>query len=83
MWSDVVEYKLKQKMTYRSRTSRMPAALSHHDTDSIYWTAFDTFAHGGGATELRPRSVSRQSANINSRNYIDPWDLENYAYIQR
>lgn len=70
-------------MTYRSRSSRMPA-LSHHDTDSIYWTAFDTYAHGRGATgDLRPRSVSRQSASINSRNYIDPWDLENYAYIQR
>lgn len=68
-------------MTYRSRSLCLPT-LAHHD-DSIYWTAFDTYAHGGGAIELRPRSVSRQSTSINSRNYIDPWDLENYAYIQR
>lgn len=74
-------------MTYRSRSSRLPT-LSHHDTDTYVYDTFDTYAHGGGGgggatAEMRPRSVSRQSASINSRNYIDPWDLENYAYIQR
>lgn len=66
-------------MAYRSRGSRLPA-LSKHNAESIYWSAFDDIPH----IINPPRS--RRSSNINStnsRHYIDPWDLENYAYIQR
>lgn len=64
-------------MNYRSRTSRIKS-LAHTNNDSIYWSAIDTFSNVTDPT----RSVSRQSLSA-SRNYIDPWDLENYAYIQR
>lgn len=63
-------------MTYR--TSRRPS-LSHHDADSIYWSAMDSFS----SEPERMRPMSRQSISLNSRHYIDPWDLENYAYLQR
>lgn len=65
-------------MTYRSRTSLMPS-VPMNDGESFYWSAFDSFTNG--MEHARP--MSRQSTSINSRNYIDPWDLENYAYIQR
>lgn len=63
-------------MTYR--TSRR-TSMTHHDPDSIYWSAMDSFS----AENDRMRPISRQSISLNSRNYIDPWDLENYAYLQR
>lgn len=65
-----------RKMTYQSRSSRLKS-LPHHD-DSIYWSAHDTFSNVTDHT----RPISRQSVG-HHRNYIDPWDLENYAYIQR
>lgn len=66
------------KMTYQSRSSRIKS-LARND-DSIYWSAIDTFS--SNVTDVT-RSSSRQSFSAHSRNYIDPWDLENYAYIQR
>lgn len=64
-------------MNYQSRSSRLKS-LTRND-DSLYWSAIDTFSNVTDAT----RSSSRQSISALSRNYIDPWDLENYAYIQR
>lgn len=65
-------------MTYQSRSSRIKS-LARNEPDSIYWSAIDTFSNVTDVT----RSSSRQSISAHSRNYIDPWDLENYAYIQR
>lgn len=64
-------------MTYQSRSSRIKS-LARND-DSIYWSTIDSFSNVTDVT----RSSSRQSTRTHSRNYIDPWDLENYAYIQR
>lgn len=64
-------------MSYQSRSSRIKS-LARHD-DSIYRSTIDSFSNVTDAT----RSSSRQSIRAHSRNYIDPWDLENYAYIQR
>ncbi|XP_055314309.1 uncharacterized protein LOC129575234 [Sitodiplosis mosellana] len=64
-------------MTYQSRSSRIKS-LARNEHDSIYWSAIDTFSNVTDVT----RSSSRQSISALSRNYIDPWDLENYAYIQ-
>lgn len=64
-------------MTYYSRGARLPA-LSQHNAESIYWSAFDDTPH----VVKHSRSRSRRSS-LSSRQYIDPWDLENYAYIQR
>lgn len=55
-------------MAYQSRSTRIKALAQTGPT--MYWPTFS-------------RPPSRQSADINSRHYIDPWDLENYAYIQR
>lgn len=64
-------------MSYQSRSSRIKS-LARNES-AIYWPATDSFSNGTDMT----RSSSRLSIGAHSRNYIDPWDLENYAYIQR
>lgn len=39
---------------------------------SIYWNSFDS-----------QRTTSGGSSNNSDRHYVDPWDLENYAYLRR
>lgn len=67
-------------MTYQRRTTKTPS-MSNHESDFIYWTTVDTMPQRRTREARRP--VSRRAESVGSRNYIDPWDLENYAYIQR
>ncbi|XP_031630271.1 uncharacterized protein LOC116345215 [Contarinia nasturtii] len=62
----------------QSRSSRIKS-LPRND-DSIYCSAIDTLSNSN-VTDMT-RSSSRQSVSAHSRNYIDPWDLENYDYIR-
>lgn len=39
---------------------------------SIYWNSFDSH-----------KTLSGGSSNNSDRHYVDPWDLENYAYLRR
>lgn len=39
---------------------------------SIYWNSIDS-----------QRTTSGGSSNNSDRHYVDPWDLENYAYLRR
>lgn len=66
------------KMNYQSRSSRIKS-MPRND-DSIYCSAIDSFSNSN-VTDMT-RSSSRQSISAHSRNYIDPWDLENYDYIR-
>ncbi|KAJ8669043.1 hypothetical protein QAD02_000302, partial [Eretmocerus hayati] len=50
-----------------SSSSRSAIAAAN---SSIYWDSVDS-------------SAGSSSADSGSRNYVDPWDLENYAYIRR
>ncbi|XP_015605237.1 uncharacterized protein LOC107272526 [Cephus cinctus] len=47
----------------------MPAA------SSIYWNSVDSQVSSGGS--------SGDSNSRSGRQYVDPWDLENYAYLRR
>lgn len=49
---------------------------SPHLTDSIYYTAMDFDSEYSDST--RPLTTTTRK---HSRNYIDPWDLENYVYV--
>lgn len=64
-------------MAFQSRCSRIKSMS--HNSSSVYWPTNDTFSNV--TNTVRP--ISRQSVERASRQYIDPWDLENYAYIQR
>lgn len=46
-----------------------------HQNDSIYYTAMDFDSEYSDST--RPLTTPTE----HSRNYIDPWDLENYVYV--
>lgn len=46
----------------------MPAALSMH------WDSVDSQRSSGSSTDANSAS---------GRQYVDPWDLENYAYLRR
>lgn len=63
-------------MSYQSRSTRIKSLARN---DDLYWSTIDSYSNVTDVT----RSSSRQSTRAHSRNYIDPWDLENYAYIQR
>lgn len=52
----------------------MPAA------SSIYWNSQDSQRSSSGEGS-EPRSSSSSSGD--RRRYVDPWDLENYAYLRR
>lgn len=39
---------------------------------SVYWNSIDS-----------QRTASAGSSNNSDRHYVDPWDLENYAYLRR
>ncbi|XP_048511957.1 uncharacterized protein LOC125501098 [Athalia rosae] len=54
----------------------MPAAAS-----SIYWNSEDSQRSSGDGSE--PASHNSSSSSGGRRRYVDPWDLENYAYLRR
>ncbi|XP_014213131.1 uncharacterized protein LOC106642780 [Copidosoma floridanum] len=56
-------------MRSKMRGPAVPAPAS----SSIYWASVDS---SGG-------SAGSSSGGASSRNYVDPWDLENYAYLRR
>lgn len=49
------------------KTQRMPAE------SSIYWSSVDS----------RKSTSGSSGSDAGSRHYVDPWDLENYAYLRR
>lgn len=60
-------------MPYRGPVC-IPSTVYDNLSESIYYPSHET-----GSTIS---TMTKQSL-LKSRNYIDPWDMENYVYIQR
>ena len=61
----------KKSSSYRSKMrSKLRSTPAPAAASSIYWDSVDSSGSGG-------------SSGTGSRNYVDPWDLENYAYLRR
>lgn len=58
----------------------------YHDADylpHLMSTTVGVGGGGGGVLPISPTSSSATPPSLAGRQYIDPWDLENYAYLQR